>query len=166
MGTKLATVALVAATMAQTGPAAAQDRAAAIPDRPLVAIARRNLTFGTVFPGIPTSVPSTHPRDAGEFEIQGNAGGAVRVEFLLPTALVTPGGATLPIAFSVTDGSYDFSRGPPRRSPFNPHGPLVATLGPNGKLHVFLGGTVSPVPGQTSGTYVATISVTVFNLGI
>jgi hypothetical protein len=166
MGIKLAAVSLVAATIAHTPGAAAQDRAAAIPGRPLVVIARRNLTFGTVFPGIPTSVPSNHPRLSGEFEIQGAAGLPVRVELLLPAALAAPGGATLPVAFAGTDGSLDFPHGIAHRSVFDPHGPVTAALGPNGKLHIWLGGTVSPAPGQTSGTYIATISITVFNLGI
>jgi hypothetical protein len=163
---RLATVGFVAATIAHT-PAAGQDRAAgAVPDRPLVVIARRNLSFGTVFPGIPTSVASNHPRLSGEFEIQGTRGLPVRFEFLLPAALTAAGGATLPVAFANTDGSFHFSRGLAHRSLFDPHGPVTAALGPNGELHVWLGGTVSPARGQTSGTYIATISITVFNLGI
>ena len=166
MGAKLATVVLVAATLAQTSPGTAQSPAVGVPNRPFVVIGRRNLTFGTVLPGIPTSVPHNHPRFSGEFEIQGTASASVRVELSLPLALVASGGATLPIAFASSDGSHDFPHGLPHRTLFDPHVPVVAALGPNGKLNVWLGGTVSPVPGQTSGTYVATISITVFNLGI
>jgi hypothetical protein len=165
MGVKLGAVLLFAAAAGQPSPGNAQNPVG-VPDRPFVVIGRRDLLFGTVLPGIPTSVRSNDPRFSGEFEIQGTAGASVRVEFSLPALLVTPGGATLPISFATDDGSYAFHRGLPHRSIFDPHVPVVAALGPNGKLHVWLGGTVSPVPGQTGGAYVAAISITVFNLGI
>ena len=166
MGLRLATAVLVAALMAHPNLAPAQGPAVGVPNRPFVVIGRRNLTFGTVLPGIPTSVSSNHPRFSGEFEIQGTAGASVRVELSLPLALVASGGATLPITFATDDGSHDFPHGLPHRTLFDPHVPVVAALGTNAKLNVWLGGTVLPVPGQTSGTYVATISITVFNLGI
>lgn len=166
MGVQRAAMLLAALTAGSAIPAQAQNAGAVVPDRPFMVIGRRDLLFRTVLPGIPTSVRSNDPRFSGEFEIQGPAEASVRVELSLPTALLSPGGATLPISFASDDGSHDFPHGLPHRSIFNPHTPVVAALGPNGKLHVWLGGTVSPIPGQTSGTYVAAISITVFNLGI
>lgn len=137
------------------------------PATPLMAIAHRDLTFGTVLPGVPTSVPSLHPRFSGLFEVRGHAGSSIRVEFLLPGALVSGAGSLLPVAFGPGDGFADFSRGrPPRGVVFDPGMPLLGDLGPNGRLFLHLGGTVLPSPTQAGGEYVATISITVFDLGI
>jgi hypothetical protein len=159
---------LLAATTGQlaAAPARAQNDPPGIGHpRPLVAIAHRDLTFGEVFPGIPASVRSDDPRQSGLFEVQGAPDGEVRIEFLLPPALVSPGAALLPLAFGPTDGQADFSRGRFRGVRFDPRAPLIASLGPNGKLYVKLGGTVEPSQTQPGGVYTATISITVFDLG-
>jgi hypothetical protein len=136
-------------------------------DKPFMAIAHRDLSFGEVLPGIPESVTSSDPRHAGLFEIQGTPGAAVRVEFLLPPAMATPFGATLPLEFGAGDGYADFGRGhPPRGLQFDPRTPLTAALGPNGRLLVSLGGTVEPARNQAGGAYAAAISITVYDLGI
>jgi hypothetical protein len=145
---------------AQTGPARAQ------PVPPLVAIALHDLDFGTVLPGITSSVPIRNPRQTGLFEINGPAAASVRVEFLLPTSLVSGGGALLPVAFAYGDGFADLSHGfPPRGTLFDPHAPVVDALGPSGKLYVRMGGTVLPAHNQPGGRYSATITMTVYNLG-
>jgi hypothetical protein len=125
----------------------------------------RDLKFGSVLRGIPTSVATTDPRSAGEFDIQGTPGGTVRLELLLPSALERPGVASMPIGFAPGDGSYDASPGAVTRTFFDPHLPVVTQLGPRGKLIVWLGGTVTPDLFQVKGIYVATVSLTVFNLG-
>jgi hypothetical protein len=87
------------------------------------------------------------------------------VEFVLPTALIGAGGALLPVSFGPTDGFADFSRGrPPRGVAFNPHAPLISSLGPNGRIWVRLGGTVLPGRPQAGGAYSATIFVTVYDI--
>ena len=169
MAYTLVVVLLVASTLVPGGtrPLAAQSRAprAAVP-RLLMAIARSDLSFGTVLAGIPSAVEVHDPRRAGLFEIQGPADGSVRVDFILPTALATTGGALLPVQFVYRDGFADFSMGrPPRGVYFDPHTPLVSTLGPNGRLFVHLGGTALPGLPQTSGIYRATIYLTVSDLG-
>jgi hypothetical protein len=133
--------------------------------RPFVAIAHQDLTFGEVLPGINTTIRSDDPRHAALFEVQGQANGAVRIEFLLPTALTSPSGAELALAFGQGDGQADFSRGRFRGVRFDPRSPLISSLGPNGKLYVKLGGTVFPTISQAGGVYTATISITVFDLG-
>jgi hypothetical protein len=149
-------------------PAAAQvSRIPGAVPRPFMAIAHRDLTFGQVLPGIPEAVRPDDLRHAGLFEIQGSADAAVRVEFLLPDALVAPFGALLPIAFGHGDGFADFSHGrPPRGLRFDPRTPLITTLGPNGRLLIRLGGTVSPTRDQPGGPYHAAVSITVYDLGI
>ncbi len=133
---------------------------------PLTALALNDLSFGTVLPGIPVSVSPTDPRHCGLFEIRGPAAASVRVDFMLPSALTSAGGALLPIGFGGGDGLGDFSHDtPPRSIMFDPHMPLIATIGPNGMFFLRLGGTVSPSPIQSGGAYSATISITVYNLG-
>jgi hypothetical protein len=136
------------------------------PTPPLLALSVSNLTFGTVLPGIPSRVTVRDERHAGAFEVQGPDGATVRLEFILPAALDGERGAQLPISFGHGDGWVDFSHGYPRRGHyFDPHGPVIATLGPNGRLLVRLGGTVSPARLQAGGSYVATIAITVYSLG-
>ena len=144
---------------AQTGP----KRVVVVP--PLVAVALRYLAFGAVLPGIPTSVPVSDPLHTGLFAISGPAAASVRVEFILPAALVS-GPSQLPIAFGSGDGFADFSNvSPPGGTIFDPHAPLLGALGPGGQLFVRMGGTVLPGRTQTGGAYAATITMTVFNLG-
>jgi len=133
---------------------------------PLTALAINDLCFGTVLLGIPVSVSTDDPRHSGQFEVEGPADASVRVEFTLPPALVSGQGALLPISFGPRDGLADFSHGtPPRALMFDPHLPVVGTLGPNGKFYLRLGGTVTPSSTQAGGAYSATISITVYNLG-
>jgi hypothetical protein len=135
--------------------------------RPFMAIARQDLTFGEVLAGIPETVRPESSKQSGQFEIQGIPEGTVRLEFLLPDALVSSSGARLPLEFGPGDGYADFSFGrPPRGLRFDPRVPLVAMLGPNGRLIVRLGGTVAPSRTQPDGEYRATIALTVFDLGI
>jgi hypothetical protein len=167
MGRKLVVAVLaVSATMPWgASPLGAQARVQVVP--PLVALSLNALDFGTVFPGIPASVPVHDPRNAGLFEVQGPPGASVRVEFLLPGALAASGGALLPVAFGAGDGYADFSRGrPPRGLVFDPHAPVIGVLGPNGNLYLRLGGTALPARTQPGGEYRATIFLTVYDLGM
>lgn len=161
------TVLLAASLGAAAPPAAAQFVVPEDPHgKPFMAFSQRDLTFGQVFPGIMESVLSSDPRHAGLFEIQGTPESPVRVEFVLPDALHSALGALLPIEFRHGDGQADFSRGRFQGVFFDPRTPLVTDLGPNGKLWVRLGGTVLPTRDQAGGAYYATISITVFDLGI
>jgi hypothetical protein len=132
----------------------------------LLALAVRDLSFGTVLPGVPSSVPAHDPLRAGLFQIEGPADASVRVEFVLPAALVSLSGDLLTVSFGPQDGFADFSHGrPPRGVVFDPRSPLITTLGPNGRLFVRLGGTVLPALPQPGGAYHATIFLTVYDLG-
>jgi hypothetical protein len=133
---------------------------------PLTALAINDLSFGTVLPGIPVSVSASDPRHSGQFEVRGPAAASIRIDFVVPAALVSGGGALLPVAFGPGDGLADFSHDtPPRSVVFDPHLPLITTIGPNGMFFLRLGGTVTPSPIQSGGVYGATIAITVYNLG-
>jgi hypothetical protein len=169
MAVRLAVAMLVASAM---GPLRAPALRAQVPLQhvkvvpPLLALALNDLSFGTVLPGVPSTVNVHDPHRAGLFEVEGPPGGSVRVEFVLPAALESGGGALLPISFGPGDGFADFSRGrPPRGLVFDPHAPVIGNLGPNGRLYVRMGGTVVPGRPQAGGAYRATIAMTVYDLG-
>jgi hypothetical protein len=169
MGSKLAIAMLAASVLvpARALPLAAQarpPRVLVVP--PLLAIALNDLTFGSVLPGIPSAVSPLDVHRAGQFEVTGPAGASVRVEFVLPSALTADGGARLPISFGAGDGLADFSREHlPHGIVFDPHAPVIGTLSADGRLFLRLGATALPGRPQAGGTYRATISLTVYDLG-
>lgn len=131
----------------------------------LVAIAHRDLRFGTVLPGINSSIRPYQLRRAGLFEVRGRRNTSIRIDLALPATMTSTGGHEMPLVF----GSGDAIAAPtPDQFPatwFNPHDPLVTVLGFFGRLFVALGGTVEPARGQAGGAYSATISLSVYNLG-
>jgi len=124
----------------------------------------RDLTFGTVFAGTPATISRRDPTRAGRFEIRGFST-EIRLDFLLPEALRSPGGHLLPLVFG--PGDADAIPGWSREDTFvfDPRTPLVAVIGRDGLLVVRLGGTVDPAPRQASDSYSATVILTVFYLG-
>lgn len=124
-----------------------------------------DLTFGTVLPGIPTAVPSTDATRAGTFEIRGESNASVRIEMILPPAMISASAAQIPLAFGPNDGSASSNRGQGNRILFDPWQPLITVLGRNGRLYVRIGGTAQPASAQAPGSYSAIISLTVYNLG-
>ncbi len=132
----------------------------------LTVLSVNDLAFGTIFPGIPTSVPVADPSRAGLFKIVGATSGSVRVDFLLPAALISNSGDQLPLEFAHTDGFAGLSRDTPAGGlSFDPHQPLIGTLGPDGRLWLRLGATALPHRPQPNGAYSATIYVSVYELG-
>ena len=169
MGGRL-TLALLAASALVPARASAL-RAQARPPRtlvvpPLLAIALSDLSFGTVLPGVPVSVSVNDVHGSGQFELQGPADASVRLEFTLPPALTSEHGAQLTVRFGAGDGLVSASRDHLLHARlFDPHGPVITTLGADGHLFVRLGGTALPDRPQEAGSYHATISLTVFDLG-
>jgi hypothetical protein len=129
----------------------------------LSVVPRGSLTFKRVFPGIPVSVPALDPL-AGRFEIKGPPSASIRVELILPDAMTTDGGARLALTFGARDGVVDIAAAPGQV--FNPHAPVVGSLGADGRLMVHLGGTALPTREQVKGIYKATIFLTVADVGI
>lgn len=168
MRSALAGLVLAAAALAPGSlvPLLAQGppRRAQVPNH-LLALARSNLTFGTVLPGIPSSVNAHDPHRSALFEIRGPSGAAVRVELVLPDALTNDVGGLLPILFGSADGFAFSHEGADIGIVFNPHNPLIGTLGAGGRMFVRLGGTVLPGRPQTGGSYFASIMLVVYDLG-
>jgi hypothetical protein len=126
-----------------------------------------DLTFGNVFAGIPKSVSRHTPGEAAEFSIAGTAHAEITIDFALPTYLHTTG-ANMQLIFNSTDCALDSSALPNQTSPgydgITPWHTITYRIGSSGLL-VWLGGTVIPGLVQKSGSYTATIVMTVAYTG-
>lgn len=120
----------------------------------------RNLTFGTVIPGVPTTVLQNDAVRSGQFRIAGVIIRNVTIGFTLPTAMNGPLGATMPITF--LNNSAGFTTVFQGNTPFNPNTPYNETVWFNATIT--LGGRVNPTPTQRSGNYTANIVMTVIFL--
>jgi hypothetical protein len=123
----------------------------------------RDLAFGSVIAGIPSTVAPSEPLRSGQYRITAPAGSRVRLDFDLPTQLVGPGTARLPIKFAKTD-ALAVGNAPgsvPGLLDPNPKANLKYDMGTSTAVNVFLGGTVTPAATQAPGGYVATVTLTV-----
>ncbi len=121
-----------------------------------------DLTFGTMFPGIPKTVDKSS-NDAAEFSVGGDAGAEVTLDLSLPTYL-SSGGNTMQIIFFSDGCAIDSNPTPNQASPtyddLNPWQTLTYNLGSAG-LTVWLGGKAVPGLRQPAGSYTADIVLTV-----
>ena len=126
-----------------------------------------NLSFGTVYPGIPKTVSKTTAGLAAEFYISGTAGSEVTIDFALPTYM-NVGSSNMQVIFRETDCAIDTSATPDQTNPlFNnldPWHTLTYRIGSNG-LYVWLGGIIVPGLTQTEGSYASNIVITVTYTG-
>ncbi len=113
----------------------------------------QNLNFGdTIFPGINKTVARTDG-NAAKFMISGDINKEVRITFSLPTVLELTGN-TMSIHFSSTDAAYNtLEFGQSTATAFDPNNAVITRLGLDGKLYIWLGGTVAPTHTQPAGTY-------------
>ena len=127
-------------------------------------VALRDLTFGTLISGTPTSVAANSATSA-EWRITGILGLFGSITFTLPTHLTRAGGSeTLPVSFCNTCGIIRVNTpSPAGGTTFNPNtgisGLVIVVLS---SIYLWVGGTASPplsqVPGSYSGTIVMTSS--------
>ncbi|MGH7585844.1 MAG: hypothetical protein ACREMH_06325, partial [Gemmatimonadales bacterium] len=74
--------------------------------RPLRVTGIAPLAFGTLIPGVPVMVPPADAARAGQFEVRGQKSLPLQLTFVLPGAMVGPGGALLPLAFGAADAGF------------------------------------------------------------
>ena len=129
--------------------------------RPIRAQGVRSLVFGTVLPGVPRTIPRTDPMNSAQFRLTGRRFSTVQLSFALPSAMIGPLGATMPLSFGGNDGGYSVTESVSRQVGFDPRAPFLATLSKTGRGSVFLGGTVQPVVAQRAGAYSGTVTLTV-----
>jgi len=116
----------------------------------------RDLDFGNdILPGIDRTIDK-NSGTSGKFSIVGEAGKEVNVSITAPISLFN-GTNSLALSFSSTDAAYQITGG--SLVEFDPAVPVNATLGSDGVLDVYLGGTVKPVYKQIAGEYIGTIIV-------
>ena len=120
------------------------------------------LTFGNLLPGVPEAV-SIHdvPRRA-VIALSGSS--AVDVAFLLPAALESPDGGSIPLQFGSADAALMPSVVSPPL-PINPHESRRVVLAPDHSTHLILGGLALPARGQRPGHYSARVIVLISQPG-
>lgn len=122
-----------------------------------------DLTFGSVFPGIPKTITKYTAGSACEFQITGTAGDEITIDFTLPTYM-NASGFSMQLIFNETDCAIDTSASPDQSDPefddLDPWHTLTYRLGSSGML-VWLGGAVVPTQRQQQGSYSASIVITV-----
>ena len=134
--------------------------------RPLVPAGVQDLAFGTLIPGIPMHVLRTDPVGSGQFSLRGQKDAQVLMQFILPTSMAGPLGATLPLSFGPTDGGFSDTESITNQAGFDPRASALGRLSGNGRASIFLGGTASPSPTQRAGAYGGTITLTVSYTGL
>jgi hypothetical protein len=126
-----------------------------------------NLTFGSIFPGVPKAISKYSPGEAAEFFISGTPNAEVAIDFTLPPYMYTTGD-NMQLVFSTTDCSFDTSSAPDQTHPLNdninPRHTIISRLGSSG-LTIWLGGTVIPSLNQKPGAYSGSITLTVSYTG-
>src|SRR6267378_2035737 len=122
----------------------------------------RDLNFGTVIKGVPTTVLPTAAA-AGEWQVTGSSNAFVIISFTLPTQLTNiqalPG-STMPITFSAVSAIWRrATNNPVGGTIFNPATGAVGRLGPppNPTMYMWIGGTVNPAVTAKPGIYQGTV---------
>ena len=122
-----------------------------------------NLSFGSIFPGVPKTVSKYTAGEAAEFHIDGTANAEITIDFTLPPYMYTTGD-NMQIVFSTTDCAYDTSAVPDQTHPMtdniNPRHTIITRLGSSG-LTIWLGGSVIPTLNQKTGDYSGIIVLTI-----
>jgi hypothetical protein len=132
------------------------------------ATATNSLVFGDVFPGIPKVISKHAAGAAAEFQVTGEAGDEITIDFTLQTYM-SQGGYNMQLVFSETDCAMDSSASPDQSNPGyddrDPWHTITYRLGSSG-LTIWLGGMLIPKLIQRNGDYTATIVLTVAYTGL
>jgi hypothetical protein len=160
----VAAIAVVGALLA-TAPSNAQAQGAASGSIQATAVVAaglaiaplRNLDFGTVFPGLSSTVVETDAT-SGHLRVLGAAGAEVQVTFpSLPGTLADGTGNDMVVSFTATYSPTDQNG---TGTAFDTGTGTTTTLdGTTGQLHVYVGGTVTAGDPQTAGNYSATVTL-------
>ncbi len=125
----------------------------------------QNLSFGSLLPGVPSTVDALNLARSAQIEVKSLQGATFEIRFTLPTAL-TGAGTTLPLAFSSSSAGVSASSSPSALVRFDPNYAARFTFTSTNKVTFFLGGQARPTGVQSVGAYSAPIVVTITNLGV
>lgn len=154
-------IALTIAALALFGAAEA-----AAQGRPLRVQVQTSLTFGTLLPGVPTTILTNDPLNAGEFQIRGRRNSDILIQFFLPAELAGPGTSVVPLIFGPASAGFSPDRNINNQILFDPAAPQVFRItARNGQGGVFLGGTAAPGTSVQAGAYSAQLTIQVAYLG-
>jgi hypothetical protein len=125
------------------------------------AVGTRDLAFGSIIPGVMTTVTPSDPVKSGVYTVTAPVGTRLRLDFTLPTQLSRAGGGQMTINFpngycillETAPGSVPNNQNPKSMKPY--------TMMNGNQLKVYLGGDVTPTAGQATGLYTATVMLTV-----
>ena len=145
---------LLLALGSRVAPLAAQGR-------PLTVSRVRDLTFGTVLPGVPRVISRTDPTNSGQLDLVGTKNNQVLLTFVLPLVMTGPASATMPLSFGGSDAGYSDTQAIGSQVAFDPKQPFLVTLNKNGRGSIFIGGTAQPGTSQRAGPYTGTLALTV-----
>jgi hypothetical protein len=133
--------------------------------RPLRVTGAQGITFGTLLPGVPSTVSPADPARGARFDITGAKDTRVEIVLVLPAVLAGPA-ATMPLSFSAASAAFSQSGTAVGMMLFDPRLPYTGTLSGNGRASVFLGATVAPGGAQRAGAYSNVVTITVAGLSI
>lgn len=143
---------LAAALASAAGEARAQGAS-------LDAVPVQGLTFGTLIPGVPEQVRVGDAARRAEVVLNGE--GVFDLSLILPAALVSPGGARIPLRFGAADAAVAASSSTAPVG-FDPRQVFRVRVGNGpGVPRLLLGGTALPAPDQPTGRYQATLVLVV-----
>ena len=114
------------------------------------------LAFGYLTQGLTEIVPYTDTFRRGVVTVDGTGQAWIRV--VLPTTLVSPQGATIPLLFLTGDVAAQEAGRPP--AAFDPAASTRVNLS-KGTAALFIGGRALPAANQRAGLYSATMTVIV-----
>ncbi len=127
---------------------------------PIAATGINDLDFGPVLSDGGTYAPAILAADAGRWEISGEPGANVTVDFTLPAALSNVPGDLIPITFGGNDGLI-WDPFPASYTTFDPRVTHFDVIDGTGSLVVGITGLITPPIGVPPGPYSATITLTV-----
>lgn len=132
--------------------------------------ATQNLDFGTVVPGVPTTIDPQASFQAAKFVVRGFPFAQFTFDLALPTILTTGGGPNvIPIAYGATSGCHRNQDQQALCTYYNPTTTLTQRIRfafpPNATYFVWLGATVTPSPTQFPGVYSGVATATVAYTG-
>jgi hypothetical protein len=125
----------------------------------VVVSADRDLDFGVVFGGVPSTVDPTDAVKSGRIVVTTPRNVQFRVSFSVPSTLQGPGAASMPITIGNGDITARFNTSSFRYS-LNPSSMYIVTMG-RGYITFEYGGTVNPTASQAAGAYAGPIIMTV-----
>lgn len=115
-----------------------------------------DLSFGSIIAGSSASVSPSAP-GAALFAITGPKHSQVALAFSLPSSLSGP--APLPVSFG--SAVWAGQNSPAGAASFNPASGLTLPMPDSRTLYVWLGGSLSTVTSQATGTYSSTVTLSV-----